>query len=541
MKITMNTPKKARAASPAVEPDSGETVLVIDDSQTILTYVNALLKDDYQLKLASTPEKGLALAIAEPRPDLILLDVIMPGMSGHDVCRQLKANPETAGIPVIFLTGMTNKEDEQTGFAVGAVDYITKPISGVILRARVRSHVRLKRAADFMKDMNEFLVTEVGKRTQALEDAMARAVDQSEQLNAIFDLSPDGFVAFDAAHTIKYASPAFYRMTGLLAEDIIGCDVATFVSRLNGICIETARLADIAALKVGAGGTATKAGGDKTSRDRPAERPRRQLIELASHGKPVLEVGLRESESGSVSQILYFRDVTHETEVDRMKSEFLSHAAHELRTPMASIYGYSELMLVQEFDAEERKELVGAIHRQSQLMISIINELLDLARIEARRGKDFTFQRVDVPALMQEIVSSFMPPDGRPKPAIQVGENACWVRADRKKLQQAINNVLSNAYKYSPNGGAVTVELAADPPGQLCLRVRDQGLGMTPQQVARVCERFYRADTSGKIPGTGLGMSIVREIIELHGGAVEIDSYPGKGSTVILRLPAANA
>jgi signal transduction histidine kinase len=119
-----------------------------------------------------------------------------------------------------------------------------------------------------------------------------------------------------------------------------------------------------------------------------------------------------------------------------------------------------------------------------------------------------------------------------------------WVRADRKKLTQAIGNVLSNAYKYSPAGGKIDVELVI-PEGNasdlLGLRIRDHGIGMSPEQLARVFERFYRADTSGKIPGTGLGMCIVKEIIELHGGHIELASKVGAGTTVTIWLQASSA
>jgi signal transduction histidine kinase len=114
---------------------------------------------------------------------------------------------------------------------------------------------------------------------------------------------------------------------------------------------------------------------------------------------------------------------------------------------------------------------------------------------------------------------------------------------DRKKLTQAISNVLSNAYKYSPNGGAVEIELLEENKeersGQVGICITDHGIGMTPEQCSRVCERFYRADTSGKIPGTGLGMSIVKEIVELHGGKVSLVSKIGQGTSVTLWIPKA--
>lgn len=361
--------------------------------------------------------------------------------------------------------------------------------------------------------------------------AEARIRDTKEQLEAIFALSPDGFVSFDGEHRVKYASPAFTQLTGLADRDVIGLDEAAFSARLARECLASCSFPGIAALR-----QELRAGNG------PATARRRQLIELATAGKRVLEVGLRQSDAETVSQILYFRDVTHETEVDRLKSEFLSTAAHELRTPMACIYGFAELMVHEEFPEEERREFLTAIHRQSQLMIAIVNELLDLARIEARRGKDFKLEMLDVRELLQYVLANFKAPDDRPPPLGPQSAAAFPVRADRNKLTQAIGNVLSNAYKYSPAGGEVVIDLltAADEPAapRIGIRITDHGIGMTPAQLARVCERFYRADNSGKIPGTGLGMSIVKEIVELHGGSVELASEPGRGTSVILWLPA---
>jgi len=410
------------------------------------------------------------------------------------------------------------------------------------------------RMAQQLGDSHELLQAENAKRLEAqhgAEQAQAHAEDRTEQLNAIFSLSPDGFVSFDAARRVKYASPAFLHLTGLHASEITGLDEAAFSERLARECTEEARFTGVAALRAAqqsgtraempaetAGAAAAKsvtAGGSR----------RAHLIELAGGGKRVLEVGIRISNAASVSQILYFRDVTHETEVDRLKSEFLSTAAHELRSPMTSIYGFAELLLAREFDAAERQEYLGTIVRQSELMVSIINELLDLARIEAQRGKDFVFARVELHALLREVAAGFKAPEGRAAPAQPPAGGPLWVRADRGKLTQAVSNVLANAYKYSPAGGAV--DIAADaapdegrPAARVCIRIRDRGIGMTPQQLARVGERFYRADTSGKIPGTGLGMSIVREIVELHGGELELASAPGAGTTVSLWIPAAS-
>jgi len=375
-----------------------------------------------------------------------------------------------------------------------------------------------------------------GSHTDMTERRLGEALlqDRTEQLNVIFELSPDGFISFDAARRVKYASPAFIRMAGIPQEQINGLDEQEFSSYLAQLCSDGGRFRGVAALRESA------ARGEKNERE---------IIRLSQGVPCFLEVGLRASESSSVSQILYFRDVTYETEVDRMKSEFLSTAAHELRTPMASIFGFAEVLLTQDFDEAIRHELLSIIHKQSSLMASILNELLDLARIEERRGKDFVFEATDVQALVNEVVSEFKLPEGRSLPTLLMPADPLFIMADHKKAQQAILNVLSNAYKYSPEGGdvSVTIERAASDanldaltrplPAMAVIRILDNGIGMTAEQLERVCQRFYRADASGKIPGTGLGMSITKEIINLHHGVIEMTSQMGQGAVVTLKFP----
>ena len=392
--------------------------------------------------------------------------------------------------------------------------------------------------------MSRAIAERVEQLTRANEETARIAAslqDRTEQLNAIFDLSPDGFVSFDAQSHVKYANPAFFRMTGLESTEIIGLDEVIFSARLAKGCLDPGAFPNLAELKSELAASNPLGRGESSL---PAMKRQRQLIELAGPGNHVLELGLRLSTAETVSQILYFREVTHETEVDRMKSEFLSHAAHELRTPMASIFGYAEMMMAQRFSEDEQEEFLGIIHRQCGLMIAIINELLDLARIDDRRGKDFKFSSIDASQLVREVIADFGVPAAQQAVVLDTPAQACWVRADASKLMQAVRNILSNAYKYSPGGGVVSISVInadSDSQASVGIRVTDHGLGMTSEQAARICERFYRVDTSGNIPGTGLGMSIVKEIMELHGGQVEIQSQLGAGTSVTLRLTAASA
>src|SRR5580693_566759 len=127
-------------------PAPAKSILIVDDTPINLGVISGALKDSYRTKVATNGEKALSIASGEEKPDLILLDVMMPGMDGYEVCRRLKANPDTQSIPVIFLTGQTGTDDETKGFEVGAVDYIHKPFSEAVVKARVRTHLMLRAA-----------------------------------------------------------------------------------------------------------------------------------------------------------------------------------------------------------------------------------------------------------------------------------------------------------------------------------------------------------------------------------------------------------
>ena len=148
----------------ALDFTENQTILVVDDTPENLQLIHGLLKNDYRIKVASRGEVALKIASTLPLPDLILLDIMMPEMDGYEVCRRLKADSMTAEIPVIFLTAKSEVEDEEKGFASGCVDYITKPVSPPILRARVRTHLLLKGARDYLKDKNAYLEEELERR-----------------------------------------------------------------------------------------------------------------------------------------------------------------------------------------------------------------------------------------------------------------------------------------------------------------------------------------------------------------------------------------
>lgn len=230
--------------------------------------------------------------------------------------------------------------------------------------------------------------------------------------------------------------------------------------------------------------------------------------------------------------------MTSEHEVANMKTEFISHAAHELRTPMTSIFGYIELLLAKRYDEKTVHEMLQAMQRQSTYIINMINELLDLAKIDAKGEQDFNFERLDIHALLEQIVTDIKLQKPTHPIKLKAARNSVWVHGDGLKISQAIMNVLTNAEKYSPDGAAIHVQLVRQQ-HQVGISIKDQGIGMSEAQIQHVGERFWRADHSGNRPGTGLGMSIVKEIMHMHRGYVEISSTPAHGTQVTLWFPLA--
>ena len=203
------------------------TILVVDDTPDNLILMNNLLKGDYKVKIANDGEKALKIAASESPPDLILLDIMMPGMDGYEVCQHLKRDPRTTNIPVIFLTAKAEVEDEKKGLELGAVDYITKPISPPIVMARVKNHIALKAAADFLHDQNDFLELEVAKRTREVQESYLETIFTLTRAAEYRDEDTGAHV-----QRIGYYSRELARMLGL-DKDFI--DKIFFASPMHDI------------------------------------------------------------------------------------------------------------------------------------------------------------------------------------------------------------------------------------------------------------------------------------------------------------------
>ena len=380
--------------------------------------------------------------------------------------------------------------------------------------------------AELRDSLNE-ASTLLARQRQHLQAHEAQLAEQNEQLGALFRFSQDGLLTFDKLGRVRFVNQAFLSLTGLSEAEVLACDVAMLSAALS------ARRASLRS------SSATPLDLEPVFATDDHEVPP-LVLELGAEPRTVLSLTGHRSEQGSVSRVLYACDITRQQQLDEMKSDFLSMAAHELRTPMVSIHGFTELMLHRTMSAEQQRDLLSRVHRHSQAMISILNELLDLARIEARRGQDLQREALDLGDLVKEAIRGYQPPEGRSPPQWEAPDGPLPVQGDRHKLQQAVLNILSNAYKYSSAGTEVRVSFlraaADDGAARLGVAVEDQGIGLSEADLARVGERFFRVDKSGNVPGTGLGLSIVKELMTLMGGRMEISSQLGRGTTVRLWL-----
>jgi signal transduction histidine kinase len=237
--------------------------------------------------------------------------------------------------------------------------------------------------------------------------------------------------------------------------------------------------------------------------------------------------------------LLTIHDVTGEREVERLKSELLSTAAHELNTPLAAIIGYSELMLSGQGDSlKEQRESLVYIHQKAWALSKIVDDLLDVGRIEAGQDIPITREEIDLIEVIRQVLYHVQHMTSHHHLVATLPDPPVILPIDRLKIEQVLENLLSNAIKYSPNGGEIRIVGAMEPAG-FHLSIADGGIGMTPEQAARIFDKFYRVDSSTTaVRGTGLGLTIVRHIIDGHGGRIWVESTPLQGSTFHVLLPA---
>jgi len=271
------------------------------------------------------------------------------------------------------------------------------------------------------------------------------------------------------------------------------------------------------------------------------------------HGDQV-RVGLASARILTVTDetclLLVIRDITAEkeaekalVEMDRMKSEFITTAAHELNTPLSAMLGYTEFLRTPEefggFSEEQKQDFLDEIYERGEALARIVNDLLDVSRIERGEPPPLLRREIDLVDLLRRKIRFFQAGEKGRAFRLELPDvpSHSQLQLDRHRINQVLDNLLTNAVKYSPPGREIVVEGREVAAGWE-IRVIDQGIGMSPEQCERIFEKFYRGDAAQKaISGLGLGMSIVKHTVEAHGGTVRIESTLGEGTTVIFTLP----
>ena len=381
------------------------------------------------------------------------------------------------------------------------------------------------------------LSVNAGGYMRAIGEKMINPALQDAQVNArsVLDACPDGLVSFDGDLRIVLVNQGFIALTGLDRDALIGGSIDTL-----GIQIDRNFVSSSVSFAFGASRSCRALLHEVIDRAPPAEAGG-EVLKLISAGGRVIAMRVVFAETADCSRLLVFRDVTMSSRRRRRKNDFIAHAAHELRTPLTAIHGFVQLLQLGLYPETERREMLETVARQSTEMLSVVNELLDLATLQAGRDTRDSHVNTLIGEWVDRMVVNFLPPPQRPKPLLSNLCGVSEVKIDCRKMQRAMLNILSNAYKYSPEGGDVTVvcrDQSQDNRDGVLIEVSDKGIGMTLADQELVWEPFHRGRNGRDIPGTGLGLNITKHIVEEFGGTIGLASRTGAGTTVSIWLPA---
>jgi PAS domain S-box-containing protein len=355
-----------------------------------------------------------------------------------------------------------------------------------------------------------------------LKEALAETDAAREQVDDVLSSAADGVVVTNRRNRVTHINQVASDLLGVTAGEVTG---KSFV-----------RLFKNPELRRQAG--SFLADGDLMTREHDF------LLTPSGGGEPLIiltkAAPLRDRHGKLRGLVTLLRDVTRERELDLLKSQFISTAAHEMRTPMAVIMGYAELLLDRElvstFPVQQQEEFLCEIYRKADILSRMVDDLFDISRIEA--GQPLSLDRVhcDLNSVIEEVVQRFVANSPRHSFAVSL-TTPRMADVDCNKIAQVFENLVSNAVKYSPRGGRIEVRSESCAEGVRFV-VSDEGIGMTPAQVERIFDKFYRADHANTaVNGLGIGMSIARMIVETHGGHIWVESQPQAGTRVIFEIP----
>jgi PAS domain S-box-containing protein len=491
--------------------DRSQHKLLIVDDDPISRYATARLlrSAGFRTAEAANGAEGMAAA-AEADVSAMIVDVHLPDIDGFEMCRILRSRGQTHRMPVLHLSAAyVTDEDKVRGLDSGADAYLTHPVEPAVLVATVQALVR----------------------TRMAEEAMRRS---ESKFRAIYEQAPSGLALIDGAGRVRDANPQMLHLLGRGLAEVVGRRLDEFQRRV----------ADASA-DGGAGS------GEDNPRELAIDTPDGRAVHLSFSISAQIEPGVSLIVATDISQraglelqrqqlLERERMARSEAErVSRMKDTFIAVLSHELRSPLNAMVGWTHV-LQQRGGSDETMRALAAIERNGRLQARMISDLLDMSRLNL--GKlPLTFEQVDPAEAIATAVSAVQPDldAKRIDLHIETGEPVGALRADSSRLQQVILNLLSNAVKFSSPGGRVTVGLRADG-DDIVLAVSDQGQGIAPAFLPYVFDRFMQSDAgrNREHGGLGLGLSIVKQLVEAHGGQVQVHSAGlGQGATFEVRLP----
>jgi len=491
------------------------SVLVIDDETMNLEVLSNILSPDYTLYMTKNGASAIEMA-NKYTPDLILLDIIMPEMDGFEVLQTLKTSEKTRDIPVIIITGLDRYENEERGLELQAADFIRKPFNAKIVSSRVRHHIQ---------SVNQIRAIE--KYAQNMQLTLSK-------MEAIVDNFRGVIWSVDREGVISSFNGQYLKTIGISPSFLIGKNIQ--------IAREKNRHPDIIDNI------------EKTFRDGSQDwQSKVGDVVFHSHTTPLYDndgniAGVVGSSYDVTELIKLHQDLEAAVKAaeaaNHSKSSFLARMSHEIRTPLNAVLGISEIQLQNKTLQPEVKEAFARVFNSGNLLLGIINDILDISKIEA--GKlELIPERYDVSSMISDTVFlNMIKYENKPIEFIlNVDENVPSVLyGDELRIKQILNNLLSNAFKYT-HEGEVELSLEAECPSgdsvTLVFRVRDTGQGMNTEQLGKLFEEYSRfnLEVNRTTEGAGLGMGITRNLVQLMNGEILAESEPGKGSVFTVRLP----
>jgi len=328
-----------------------------------------------------------------------------------------------------------------------------------------------------------------------------------ERFQSAAEAIPDGMVVLDTLNRIKWANARAQALLGLdLAQDM-GAPLVNLVRQP-----EFVRYLDA---------------GDY-----------RDAVVVASHREGAETLAIQIVPFGVAEKLLIARDVTHMEAVARMRRDFIANVSHELKTPLTVISGFVETLQELDLDERQRTRFLQLMREQAASMQRLVEDLLTLSALESEQNTLSDESFAIVPLMLAISADAKGLSQGKHTVALSIGE-AATIQGSRDELASAFGNLVSNAIRYTPAGGAITLSWRIDEDGSGVFSVADTGIGISAEHVPRLTERFYRVDRSRSraTGGTGLGLAIVKHVLLRHQADLEIASETGKGSTFSVRLP----